>query len=61
MPGPSNIPQHIRKASWFYDDKKGILVVSEARTKDDVYIQTDQFIISWRKVLAAARRCGKIK
>ncbi len=49
-------PQYIDKSSWFYDDRRGLLVVHEARTKSDAYIQTDQFVISWAKVRAALKR-----
>lgn len=59
-PKPSGEPNHITEKAWFYDDKKGLLVVSEARTASGTYIQTDQFIIPWRAVLESARRCGKI-
>ena len=48
-----NKPHTINENTRWYHDKRGILVVHEARTKSDAYIQTDQFIIPWRSLKAA--------
>lgn len=48
-------PVGINNETWFYDDKKGILVIHEFRTKDTFH-RTDQFIIPWAKLRAALQR-----
>lgn len=55
---PSLEPQTIDGVTWFYDDKKWLLVVHEFRDKEK-YFRTDQFIIPWQAVMAAARRNGR--
>lgn len=52
----SRKPHYIGKSTWFYDDPKGLLVVHEARTKSNAFIQADQFIISWRMIANALKR-----
>jgi len=56
---PSLEPQGIDDVSWFYDDRKGLLVVHEFRERDK-YFRTDHFVIPWASILSAARRCGHI-
>lgn len=55
----SGEPQQIDGHTWFYDGKKGPLVVREFYDKDR-YVATVQFVMPWAKVIASARRCGKI-
>lgn len=60
---PSRNPQKIRgtEFSWYYEDKDGITVVSEARDKDGKYLgATMQTRIPWSALLKSAFRCGKI-
>jgi hypothetical protein len=52
-------PCDVNKSTWFYVDKRGMLVVHEARTPGGVFIQTDQFTIPWAKVRAAINRRDK--
>lgn len=49
-------PHNINDVTWFYDDRKGLLVIHEIRGADSSYIRTDQFVIPWRMVTAAVRR-----
>lgn len=49
-------PQRIDDETWFYEDRKGLLVVHEIRTDDGHYIRADQFVIPWRMVTGAAQR-----
>ena len=49
-------PQTIDAESWFYEDRKGLLIVHEIRTDTGQYVRTDQFTIPWRFVTAAAKR-----
>jgi competence CoiA-like predicted nuclease len=49
-------PQVIDAESWFYEDRKGLLIVHEIRTDDGSYIRTDQFTIPWRFVVASVKR-----
>ncbi len=58
--GESLDPQHISDTTWFYDDRRGLLVVHEFRGPRNEYLRTDQFIIPWAKVRAALLRNGKI-
>lgn len=51
----SPAPQHTSDETWFYDDKRGLLVVHECR-KDGEFVQTDQFVIPWRAIDAAIKR-----
>lgn len=48
-------PHNIDDVTWFYDDGKGILIVYEIWTTDG-YLRTDQFVIPWWMVTAAAKR-----
>lgn len=48
-------PQHIDDETWFYEDRKGLLIVHEIRTAGS-YVRTDQFMIPWQKLTAAVRR-----
>lgn len=56
MANYSKEPQTVNVDTWFYDGKRGITVVHEARTKAGEYIQTDQFLIPWSKLEAALKR-----
>lgn len=56
----SLMPQHVSETTWFYDDKKGLLVVHEFRGARNEYLRTDQFIIPWRRLHAALVRNNKI-
>lgn len=58
--GMSLEPQHVSDTTWFYDDKRGLLVVHEFRGPRNEYLRTDQFIIPWAKVRAALIRNGKV-
>lgn len=49
-------PQSINAETWFYEDRKGLLIVHEVRTDADAYVRTDQFLIPWRMVTAAVER-----
>lgn len=49
-------PQHIDAETWFYEDRKGLLIVHEIRLDDGSYVRTDQFVIPWRMVTAASKR-----
>ncbi len=55
MPSYSLNPQDIDGETWFYDSRRGLLVVREVRD-NGVYIRTDQFTIPWRAVVDAVRR-----
>jgi len=55
----SNNPQPIDNQTWFYDDKKGLLIVHEFRDVHHNYQGCDQFIIPWRKIEAARKRRAK--
>ncbi len=55
---PSRDPQRIDDSTWYYEGRSGLTIVHEHR-KDGVYIGTDQFKVSWSKLMASARRCGK--
>ncbi len=52
-------PVTVDKATWFYPEKRGILVVHEFRDKDGRYHFTDQFLIPWAKIDAAKKRKPK--
>ena len=42
---------------WYYEERKGIIVVHRVRdehTKE--YLQTDQFVIPWKKLLESVGR-----
>lgn len=49
---PSIAPIHVNKETWFYPDRKGLLVVHEIRDRD-AYVRTDQFTIKWVDVKTA--------
>jgi hypothetical protein len=49
-------PQTIDNETWFYEDRKGLLIVHEFRTDAGLYVRTDQFVIPWRMVTAAVQR-----
>lgn len=48
-------PQQIDKENWYYEEKKGVLLVHEIRTKDG-YLRTDQILIPWRMIAASMKR-----
>lgn len=51
-------PQMVSRTTWYYEERGGILVVHETRDKNGGFIQTDQFRIPWRKLVASLRRRG---
>lgn len=57
--GRSLEPQKVDDETWFYDDRRGLLVVHEFRGPHNEYLRTDQFIIPWEKVRAALDRNSK--
>ena len=54
-------PHHISPTQWWYEDKRGICVIVEARNQDGTYHSTTHTNISWNKLLKAAKRCVKSK
>jgi hypothetical protein len=48
-------PQNITSELWYYEQKKGILIVHRITNKDR-YIRTDQILIPWKKILASVDR-----
>ncbi len=54
-------PIHIDKYSWYYEELGGIKVVHEARTPVGQFIQTDQFLIPWKKLAMSLRYRPKAK
>jgi hypothetical protein len=62
-PRPSLNPQKLtgNEAAWYYEDRGGITVVTEARDKEGKYLGvTMQTRIPWSMILKSASRCGKI-
>ncbi len=53
-------PKMIDEETWFYENRKGLLVVHEIRDGLNRYIHTDQFTIPWKLVIAAAQRHGVV-
>lgn len=51
----SREPQNIDKHNWYYEEYSGITVVHEVIVKGKL-VQTDQFKISWKKLLASCER-----
>lgn len=52
-------PQQLGKGDWYYEYPTHLLLVHEVRTREGVYIRTDQIKIPWRKIeksLARIRR-----
>ena len=52
-------PKDIRDSggsAWWYEDKRGILVVKQIRDDSGSYIRTDQMRIPWLQILRAAQR-----
>jgi hypothetical protein len=47
--------------SWYYEERGGIKVVHEARTPAGQFIQTDQFLIPWKKLTKSLRHRPKAK
>jgi hypothetical protein len=58
---PSLEPHAIHEFAWWYEDERGIEVVQESRRPDGTHIATETARISWRALLAAAKRCGALK
>lgn len=53
-------PIQVDGVTWFYPEKKGLLVVHEIRDHDR-YIRTDQFMIKWVDVGIALEQRKRIK
>lgn len=56
---PSLRPKAISKTAWWYEDKRGIDVVTEFRKGGD-YMGTITNRIRWSQIIKAAKRCGQI-
>ena len=52
----SRKPQHITEHLWYYEEKRGILIVHEIRDNEGKYIRTDQITIPWRKLRNSLKR-----
>jgi hypothetical protein len=48
-------PQNIDEHNWYYEEKKGIVIVHEVMEKAR-YIRTDQFVIPWAKLRKSVKR-----
>ncbi len=48
-------PQNVDRHTWYYEERKGLLVVREVRGKDG-YVCTEQFVIPWKMVAASVKR-----
>lgn len=59
LPSPSRKPKAITKTSWWYEDRRGIDVIHQIHASG-AYVRTDSMRIYWAKLIAAAKRCGKI-
>lgn len=59
MARPSLKPKKIHEFAWWYEDKRGITVVQEARRPDGAHLSTEQCRIPWSRLLEAAKRCGR--
>jgi hypothetical protein len=43
-------PIHLSREAWYYEERRGILVVQEARTKDGELLKTAMVTIPWSKL-----------
>lgn len=57
---PSNRPKKIHEFAWWYEDKGGIVVVTEARTPEGAHLATEQARITWTALFRAMERCHPI-
>lgn len=60
MAKPSNKRHDLHEFAWWYEDEKGITVVQEARRPDGTHITTEMVDIPWHRLMAAAKRCGRV-
>jgi len=44
-------PHPLTRDAWYYDDKKGFVIIYELRLENGVYLRTVQFTIPWKQVL----------
>lgn len=49
-------PQTVDKETWYYEERKGLLVVHEIRLEDGGYLRTDQFVIPWRMLVESTKQ-----
>ena len=52
----SNSPQHVDEDTWFYEERRGILVVRRVYNAGGEFVQTEQFMIPWSKLRASLNR-----
>lgn len=56
----SRDPQDVTPQLWYYEEKRGLLIVHEIRdAKTDAFIRTDQTLIPWRMIKASVKRAPK--
>lgn len=49
-------PHSLDEHAWWYEEDRGILIVTESRAHDGSYISTEQRVIPWHQIRAALRR-----
>ena len=52
----SNEPQNVAEGTWYYEERKGLLVVHEVRDPKGRLLQVEQFTIPWRTIAASVKR-----
>ena len=55
----SRKPQNINSLFWYYEEPGGLTMVHKIEDNEGKYLRTDQFIISWQKILASVNRLKK--
>lgn len=49
-------PQNVDSDTWYYEEKRGILVVHQTRDANGKWVKTDQFLIRWPMLRASLAR-----
>ena len=52
-------PVRLSRIAWYYEDKAGLTVISEARNDAGKYLATTVTLIPWRKIEASLQRGAK--
>lgn len=49
-------PQSVNEDTWYYEERKGVLVVHRLKDKNGDYEKTVQILLPWKKLLNSCER-----